>query len=86
MSAGEYEGPHLSRRNAIMTVKGGLGDKEYAIFSSRSLRWGGDVALREALRAGTYGALDVRGDLALLKRGASTELNAKALRLVDPKR
>jgi uncharacterized membrane protein len=86
VSAGEYEGPHLSRRNAIMTVKGGLGDKEYAIFSSRSLRWGGDVALRDALRSGTYGALDVRGDLALLKRGASTELNAKALRVVDPKR
>jgi len=86
LSAGEYEGPHLSRRNAIMTVKGGLGDKEYAIFSSRSLRWGGDVALKDALRNGTYGALDVRGDLALLKRGAPTALNAKALHLIDSRR
>jgi len=86
VSAGEYEGPHLSRRNAIMTVKGGLGNKEYAIFSSRSLRWGGDVELRAALKSGDYGAIDIRGDMALLKRGAPTELNGKALRLVDSRR
>jgi len=86
VSTGEYEGPHLARRQAIMTVKAGLGDKEYAIFSTRSLRWGGDVPLKEALRKGTYGALELRGDMALLKRGASTALNAKALRLVDSHR
>jgi uncharacterized membrane protein len=86
VSTGEYEGPHLARRQAIMTVKAGLGDKEYAIFSTRSLRWGGDVPLKEALRKGTYGALELRGDMAVLKRGASTALNAKALRLLDPHR
>jgi hypothetical protein len=82
VSAGEYEGPHLSRRRAIINVKEGLGDKDYVMFSARSLRWGGKAELRDALRTGTYGALEVRGDLALLQRGAPTALNAKALRLV----
>lgn len=86
VSSGEYEGPHLAQRRAIMTVKGGLGNKDYVIFSTRSLRWGGDVDIKDALRKGTYGALDIRGDLAVLKRGASTALNAKALRLIDARR
>jgi hypothetical protein len=86
VSAGEYEGPHLTRRDDIDTVKAGLEGKEYAIFSTRSLRWGGDTELKEALDEGTYGALAVRGDMAVLKRGAPTALNAKALRLVEAKR
>jgi len=86
VSAGEYEGPHLTRRDDIDTVKAGLEDKQYAIFSTRSLRWGGDTELKEALDDGTDGALAVRGDMALLERGAPTTLNAKALRLVAVKR
>ncbi len=83
VSAGEYEGPHLSHRTHLMSVKEGLGKMDYAIYSSRSLRWGGEEPLLRALRQGDFGVVETRGDLTLLKRGADTSKNAAAVHRLE---
>jgi hypothetical protein len=65
-----------------MSLKDGTGDSEYVLYSLRSLRWGGDDSLREALKGNTYGVASIRGDLTLLKRGAAHDQNAKALQMI----
>jgi len=83
VSAGEYEGPHLSHRQHLMSVKAGLGSMDYAIYSLRSLRWGGDEPLLAALKKGDFGVVDTRGDMTLLKRGASTSKNVAAVQRIE---
>jgi len=80
VAAGEHEGTHVSRRAHMRSVKDGIGAMDYVIYSTRSLRWGGDDAIRTALEAGEYGVLATRGDLTLLKRGAPTTKNTAAVR------
>jgi uncharacterized membrane protein len=86
VSAGEYEGPHLARRLHLMSLKDGLGTMDYALYSLRSLRWGGDESLLPALRDGTFGVVATRGDITLLKRGADTSKNARAIARLEPRR
>jgi uncharacterized membrane protein len=80
VSAGEYEGPHLSRRATLHTIKSGTHDADFVIYSLRSLQWGGREAVASALTSGAYGVVDMAGDLCLLSRGHATARNADALR------
>jgi uncharacterized membrane protein len=83
VSAGEYEGPHLSHRTHLRSVKEGLANMDYAIYSPRSLRWGGDEPLLAALRSGEFGVVETRGDMTLLKRGADTSKNIAAVQRIE---
>jgi uncharacterized membrane protein len=85
VAAGEHEGPHLARRARLLTVKDGLSDARFVIYSTRSLRWGGREPIEEALKRGSYGALATKDDFALLERGASTTKNQDALRQLGKK-
>jgi len=85
VSAGEHEGPHLSRRDRVMSIKERVKGMDYVVYSQRSLRWGGAENVAPALSSGTHGVVDIRGDFTLLRRGHDTRRNAKALRMLEGK-
>jgi uncharacterized membrane protein len=85
VASGEHEGPHLAARSHLLTVKDGLGDARFVIYSKRSLHWGGDDHIREGLKNGSYGVVASKNDVVLLERGASTAKNPDALRRLGDK-
>jgi uncharacterized membrane protein len=85
VAAGEYEAPHLARRARLLAVKEGLGDARFVIYSTRSLRWGGQDEIKRALEGKTHGVVAIKGDLALLERGASTAKNRDGMRQLEKK-
>jgi hypothetical protein len=80
VSAGEYEGPHLARRDTLISLKVGCQEADYVIYSLRSLAWGGRDDVKRALKTGTYGVVGLEADLGLLARDHDTSRNAEALR------
>lgn len=80
VSAGEYEGPWLARRDSLFALKAGASGADFVVYSARSLRWGGRDEVLRALRGSEYGVVDVQGDLTLLGKGHSTAQNGEALR------
>jgi hypothetical protein len=78
LSASEHLNPHISGRSDAYTLRFGIFDAEYLLF---------DVPIRDdernqtvrALRDGTFGVVDDRGDVALAQRGFETTKNAAAL-------
>jgi len=80
VSAGEYEGAHLARRSTLISLKAGVQETDYVIYSPRSLAWGGLKAVRRALESGAYGVVGLEADLGLLARDHETSRNAEALR------
>jgi hypothetical protein len=79
VSAGEYEGAQLARRETLVALKFGTESANYVIYSLRSLRWGGRAEVQHALEEGEYGVLDTASDIALLARDHATSRNSEAL-------
>jgi uncharacterized membrane protein len=84
VTVSEHEGPHLSNRLVLFSLKYALGPKkgpepEYIMVSHPGV--GGEQAhLREALESERYGVIAVEGPYTLLQRGAPTTRNAQLLR------
>jgi len=78
----EVEGPHLSARLVMFSLKYSLGhEPEYLLVSNPGIR-GEAVHVREALESGKYGVIAHEGPYTLVKRGASTKRNSSLLRRV----
>jgi uncharacterized membrane protein len=78
----EAEGPHLSARTVMFSLKYSLGhDPEYLLVANPGIR-GEAVHVREALESGKYGVIATKGPYTLVKRGAPTKKNAALLRRV----
>ncbi len=78
----EREGPHLSNRPVLFSLKFSLGHSpEYLLTSYPGIR-GEQVHIRAALESGDYGVIDTVGPYTLVKRGASTKKNGRLLRQV----
>jgi hypothetical protein len=67
VAAGEHEGPHLARRRVLRSIKEGIEGCDFAIYSERSLRWGGEEHVKPALDAGRFRLRARRGDITLLQ-------------------
>lgn len=82
VSVTEREGPHISNRVTLFSLKFALGhDPEYLLVADPGIR-GEQAHLKEALEAERYGVIATEGPFTLLKRGASTERNGPLLRRV----
>lgn len=70
----EAEGPHVSTRLVMFSLKFSLGhDPDYLLVGRP---FGSEIAhIRQALASGKYGVVAQRGEFILAKRGASTEKN-----------
>lgn len=78
----EAEGPHLSTRLVMFSLKYSLGhDPEYLLVANPGIR-GEAVHVREALESGNYGVIATKGPYTLVKRGAPTKKNGALLRRV----
>jgi uncharacterized membrane protein len=75
VAATESEGPHVSTRLVMYSLKFTLGHKPDYLLVGQA-RIGGEVAhLRRALESGEYGVVATRGPFVLAKRGADTSEN-----------
>jgi hypothetical protein len=81
VAATEKEGPHLSSRLKIYTMRRGPQDAKWIVASSRGLKLSKTKpTLKEAVESGRYGVVRRSMDFALLKRGHDTSENEKLLR------
>jgi uncharacterized membrane protein len=77
----EKIGPHLSSRRILHTMRTGPRGTTWIVASSRELKLSKTKpSLRAVLDKGEYGVVRRSGDFALLKRGYSTEANAKLMK------
>lgn len=82
VSVTEREGPHLSNRLTLFSLKFALGpDPEYLLIAHPGIR-GEQEHIREAMESGKYGVIATEGPYTLVKRGAGTEKNGPLLRKV----
>lgn len=72
--------PHISSRPDAYTLRVGLFDAEYILFSIVEEAGGERAPVVEALRSNTFGVVATRPRFALLKRGHDTSGNAALLR------
>jgi hypothetical protein len=78
----EAEGPHLSARLVMFSLKYSLGhDPQYLLVSNPGIRSEAQH-VRQALESGNYGVIATKGPYTLVKRGAPTKKNAALLRRV----
>jgi len=78
----ESEGPHLSTRLVMFSLKYSLGhDPEYLLVANPGIR-GEATHIRQALESGKYGVIATKGPYTLVKRGAPTKRNSALLRRV----
>jgi len=82
LSVTEAEGPHLSARPVMFSLKYSLGvDPEYLLVSNPGIR--SEAAhVRQALESGKYGVVAQKGPYTLVQRGAPTKKNSSLLRRV----
>jgi uncharacterized membrane protein len=81
VAATEKEGPHLSSRLKIYTMRRGPQDAKWIVASSRGLKLSKTKpTLKEAVESGRYGVVRRAMDFALLKRGHDTSQNEKLIR------
>jgi uncharacterized membrane protein len=81
VAATEKVGPHLSSRRILHTMRTGPRGTQWIVASSRELKLSKTKpSLRLVLDKGEYGVVRRSGDFALLKRGYSTEGNAKLMK------
>ncbi|HEX6274765.1 MAG TPA: DUF2079 domain-containing protein [Polyangiaceae bacterium] len=69
--AGEHEGPHVARRKRLYSLKDGVRDARFVVFSRKSLRWGGGEHVTRALKSKRFGIAAIDGPFVLLKRGGT---------------
>ncbi len=82
VSVTEREGPHVSNRPTLFSLKFALGpNPEYLLISNPGIR-GEQEHIREALESGNYGVIATEGPYTLVKRGASKEKNGPLMRRV----
>jgi uncharacterized membrane protein len=80
VAATEKVGPHLSSRVNFFSMRQGPQTAEYIVGSSRELKLSKTrPTLKEALESGRYGVMRRVGDFALMKKGYSTEGNARLM-------
>jgi histidinol-phosphate/aromatic aminotransferase/cobyric acid decarboxylase-like protein len=73
--------PHVSSRPDAYTMRVGLFDADYMLFSVPA--WGDErPAIIEGLRGGAFGVVAEQADFVLARRGAPTERNAAVLKNV----
>jgi uncharacterized membrane protein len=83
LSVTEAEGPHLSARLVMFSLKYSLGhDPEYLLIANPGIR-GEVVHIKQALESGKYGVIASKGPYTLVKRGAPTTKNGALLRRVN---
>lgn len=81
VAATEKEGPHLSSRLKIYSMRRGPQDAKWIVASSRGLKLSKTKpTLKEAVESGRYGVVRRAMDFALLKRGHDTSQNDKLVR------
>jgi hypothetical protein len=81
VAATEKVGPHLSSRRILHTMRTGPRGTEWIVASSRELKLSKTKpSLKAVLDKGEYGVVRRSGDFALLRRGYSTEHNAKLIK------
>jgi uncharacterized membrane protein len=78
VSASEHLVPHVSGRENAYTLRFGLRDADYMLLQL-PLRGDEHDPTGAALRDGSFGVVDDRGELVLAKRGESTARNASVL-------
>lgn len=82
VSVTEREGPHVSNRLTLFSLKYALGhDPQYLLVADPGIR-SEQVHVKDALEAERYGVIATEGPFILLERGASTEGNGPLLRKV----
>jgi hypothetical protein len=82
VSVTEREGPHLSNRTVMFSLKYALGpNPEYLFVANPGIR-GEQEHIRQALESERYGVIATEGPYTLLKRGADTKRNGPLLRRV----
>jgi hypothetical protein len=79
VTASELEGAHVARRRSLRALKLGIGKADYILYGNAGLGSGGAEHLEHVLRDESYGVVDSAGEFTLLKRGARTSKNRKAL-------
>lgn len=78
----EAEGPHVSTRLVMFSLKYSLGHSpDYLLVGHSGIR-GEQHHIREALESGQYGVIATKGPYTLVKRGAPTKKNGPLLRRV----
>jgi uncharacterized membrane protein len=81
VAATEKVGPHLSSRRILHTMRTGPHGATWIVASSRELKLSKTKpSLRAVLDRNEYGVIKRSGDLALFKKGAPTDGNAKLIR------
>jgi uncharacterized membrane protein len=78
LSASEQLVPHVSGRRVCYTLRFGVHEADYVLFEVPGAREEAQE-IAPLLRAGTFGIVDDRGDMALAQRGQPTALNAAIL-------
>ena len=75
VSATETEGPHVSSRLVMYSLKYTLGDDPDYLLVGQAHHRGEKAHLREALQSGKYGVVAQRGRFVLAKKGANPDRN-----------
>jgi uncharacterized membrane protein len=79
ITASEFVAPHLSSRPDCYTLRIGLFDTEYIMFSLTEQNGPEHEAVANVLRDKSFGVVAIRGHYALVKRGQDTKDNASLL-------
>ena len=80
VAASECVAPHVSNRATAYTLREGVRDAEYVVFSLVPEAQGEHGLVRPLLTSGSFGVVAVNPAYALLRRGAPTSLNAALAR------
>lgn len=72
--------PHVSSRPDSYTLRVGIFDAEYLLFSTPV--WGEELGNVNKALNGDFGVVEIKGSFVLAKRGYSKDLNAKATRRI----
>jgi uncharacterized membrane protein len=79
VAASEYEGPLVTRRRSLWALKEDVGTAEFIFYGTPGLRWGGGPRVIDELSSGRFGVVFLDDQYGLLRRGAPTKQNAKAI-------
>jgi hypothetical protein len=81
VAASEKVGPHASSRRRFFSLRRGTYDADYILVRKSELSLDRtQQGVAKGLRSGKYGLLAQRGDIVLLKRGASTKGNDRLIK------
>lgn len=80
VAASEYEGPHVARRRVLRALKTGIGQADHILWGPEGLHRTGAESIQKVLEDHSFGVVATVGEFMLLKQGAPTKQNRRALR------